>query len=283
MSKLQRKNLLGLFFFPLLIAVGMVLFLFTCAFFTAERETPESLVAGIRAGAGSGRWQKAFELSNELNRTEAASKDKNVMREIIDILESPARYDPQTRAYMASALSHFREPEAIRSLRLAMADEHPDVVLHAMWSLGVLGASEAAEEMVMILRNKDAGLRKMAAYLLGELEAQEAVGGLKQALADPVDDVAWNAALSLARLGDSSGRQIISGMLDRQSLASQYALSPDAVDHIMINAAKGLALLGDMKSYGTLEGMAQSDDSPKVRQAALEALKYLDYHSGASS
>ena len=63
-----RKLFYGLFIFPLIIAVGMAVLLCTVVLLTKEAETPESLITAIKTGAPSKRWQKAFELSNEINQ-----------------------------------------------------------------------------------------------------------------------------------------------------------------------------------------------------------------------
>jgi hypothetical protein len=64
-----RKLFYGLFLFPLLIAAGMAILLCTVVFLTHEEQNPETLITAIKTGSPSKRWQKAFELSNELNRS----------------------------------------------------------------------------------------------------------------------------------------------------------------------------------------------------------------------
>src|SRR3989339_1538249 len=97
----KRKLFFGLFIFPLLIAVGMALLLCTVVFLTNEEETPETLITAIKTGAPSKRWQKAFELSNELNREGGLLRSAGIMNEVIHILNDKEHYDAQTRAYMA--------------------------------------------------------------------------------------------------------------------------------------------------------------------------------------
>ena len=71
-----RKLFFGLFVFPLLIAVGMAVLLCSVVLLTNEKETPESLILAIKSGSPGRRWQKAFELSNELNKkTNSVGRD----------------------------------------------------------------------------------------------------------------------------------------------------------------------------------------------------------------
>ena len=270
----KRKLFFGLFLFPLLVAVGMAALLCTVVFLTQEKETPETLIAAIKSGSPSKRWQKSFELSNELNRHPEMIRGKGVMQEIIHILSDPDHYDAKTRGYMAMALSRFKEPEAIQALRKQLPLENPEVQLYLLWALGNLGVREASQDLGPFLKSENADLRKMAVYVLGVLGDQKMISGIKPLLNDSVQDVSWNAALSLARLGDDSGWKILMEMLDRKTLASQRSLSKTEIESVIVNAVKGAALLNRPDSLPILESLSQTDESLKVRQSAIEALKY---------
>lgn len=274
----KRKLFFGLFIFPLLIVVGMAALLCTVVFLTHEEETPETLIAAIKSGAPSKRWQKAFELSNELNRSPGMIRGSGVKQEIIHILNDPARYDAKTRSYMAMALSRFKDPEAREAIRKRLKEESPEVQIYLIWALGNLNAREAAPDLVPFLSAENADLRKVTAYVLGVLGDQETALDLKLLLEDPVADVSWNAALSLARLGDNSGKEVLMKMLDRSVLASHYSLPKDQIEKVMVNALKGTAFLNRRDGVtpplqALVESLAKTDESLKVRQAALEALK----------
>lgn len=270
----RRKLFFGLFLFPLLIAVGMAILLCTVVFLTHEDETPETLISAIKTGSPTRRWQKAFELSNELNRRPSLIRGEGVMKEIIHILSDSEHYDAKTRAYTAMALSHFKEPEAIRTLRERLRVEEPEVQLYLMWALGNLGAKEARRDLEDFLKSENPDLRKTAVYILGVLGDKETIPQLKPLLEDPVADISWNAALSLARLGDDAGLDVLIKLLDRNSLDLNYQLKKPEIEKIMVNAVKGLALLKKEESIPLLESLAKGDESLKVRQAAIEALQY---------
>ena len=271
----KRKLFFGLFLFPLLIAVGMAALLCTVVFLTHEEQTPETLIAGIKTGSPSRRWASAYELSMELNRRPEMIRSGGVRQEIIHILSDPDRYDVKTRSYMAMALSRFKEPEAVAILRERLGKEEPEVQLHLIWALGNLGAREAAGELVPFLSHERGDLRKMAAYVLGVLGDAAVAPDLKPLLEDPVTDVSWNAALSLARLGDDSGREVLLKMLDRNILAGYPALTKEETELVMVNAIRGLAQLGPGEDARLLESLSRTDESLRVRQAALEALKRI--------
>lgn len=270
-----RKLFYGLFVFPLIIAVGMAVLLCTVVLLTREDETPESLITAIKTGSPSKRWQKAFELSNELNQGRGMIRSGGVMKEVVFILNSRGEYDARTRAYMALALSRFDDPEAKVALRQALKEEPElDVQIHLLWALGTLRDSESVDLVLTFLGNEAAELRKTAAYVLGVLgQPEKSVPALRALLHDQVQDVRWNAALSLARLGSDAGYDEILNMTDRASLNALETMNEAKAEEIITTAVKGLTLLKKPESAGILKGLSENDPSLKVRQAAFEALK----------
>jgi HEAT repeat protein len=266
-----RKLFFGLFIFPLLIAVGMAALLCSVVLITHETETPESLLAAIKSGSPSKRWQKAFELSNELNHANNIRRE-GLLREMIHILQDTSHYDSKTRGYMAMALSHFHNAEAVEALRTAVSRQEREVVLYALWALGNLGAKEAVPETLPLLKSEHEDLRKMAVYILGVIGNRSIAPKLYPLLEDSAADVRWNAALSLARLGDTAGADTLKQMLDRQALENTGNLSQNEIERVMVNAVKGLTLIEEANSIKILESLSRGDKSLKVRQAALEAL-----------
>ena len=268
-----RKLFYGLFVFPLLIAVGMAVLLCTVVLLTREVETPESLITAIKTGSPSKRWQKALELSNELNQGRGMIRQSGVMKEVIHILNNHREYDARTRSYIAIALSRFNDPEVVPALQEALREEKdPEVELYLIWALGEKRA--AAGLIVPYLQGPDEDLRKTAAYVLGVIGDRKAVPALKPLLEDSARDVRWNTALGLARLGDDAGYGEILKMLDRETLTSYHQIPETTVEEIMVNAVKGVALLRRPESLPFLAKISNTDKSLKVRQAAMEALEY---------
>lgn len=267
-----RKLFYGLFIFPLLIAVGMAVLLCTVVFLTKETETPESLITAIKTGTPSKRWQKAFELSNELNQGRGLIRESGVMKEVIHILGESKEYDAKTRAYMAIALSKFDDPEVVPALQSALKREQDtEVQLYLIWALGIKKAAQALDQTAVFLKSPDQDLRQMAAYVVGSFQEPRAAVLLHPLLNDGSRDVCWNAALGLARLGDQAAYPVVIQMLDRRFLEQENIPEP-AVEEIMVNAAKGLALLSRVEGSEILQKLSREDKSLKVRQAALDAL-----------
>lgn len=270
----KRKLFFGLFIFPLVIAVGMAVLLCAVVLMTHEKQTPESLIGDIKKSSPGKRWQKAFELSNELNHSPANIREKATMNEITRILENKDAYDAKTRSYMALALSHFHEQGAITALRRSLRDPAEDVRLYAMWALGILRAKEAVADVLPYIKSDSADTRKTAVYVLGILGDTSSFEKLRPLLSDPAPDVGWNAALALARLGDASGLRVLIQMMSRDELETRYKMGEEQIESVMTNAAKGLALIRTPEATRILESVSKNDRSLKVRQAALSALQF---------
>ncbi len=273
-----RKLFFGLFVFPLLIAVGMAVLLCSVVLLTNEKETPESLILAIKTGSPGKRWQKAFELSNELNKKTKHLRQESLVTEITHILQDSSHYDSKTRGYMAIALSHFDTPQAIDSLKKALKSNDAEVQLYALWALGMLRAKSATPNCLVFLTSDDADLRKTSAYVLGALGESGAVEPMKRLLNDPVAEVRWNTALALARLGDGSGYDILIKMLDRTTLILENNVNDEAAENIMINSIKGLTLIAKPDSIKILQELSKNDKSLKVRQIAIQSLEIQKEH-----
>ena len=279
-----RKLFYGLFIFPLLIAVGMAVLLCTVVLLTREVETPETLISAIKTGSPSKRWQKDFELANEINQGRGLIRQAGVMKEIIHILNDRAGYDAKTRSYMALALAKFNGPEAAAALETALKiEEDPEVQIYLIWALAAKREPEAADLILSFLKSPREDLRKTAAYALGNLGQTKAVPALELLLNDPARDARWNAALSLARLGSRAGYSEIVKMLDREALRSYHQVPADKIEEIMVNAVRGLALLKEPEALLLLADISNQDPSLKVRQAAIEAIQVIRHKTQAAS
>jgi len=273
----RRKVFFGLFVFPMLIAVTMAILLSGIILLTHEDETPEALITAIKTGAPSKRWQKAYELSNELNREGGMLRSAGIMNEVVHILNDEEHYDVKTRAYMAMALSRFRNEEAHEALKAALSKsddaDDPKLTLFLIWAAAGYQDQQDAKDIVRFLSSEHDDLRKTAAYVLGALNDKEVIPQLRRSLEDFVVDVRWNSALSLARLGDRSGKDVLYQMLDRNTLRSVHQLNEVEMEQVMVNAAKALHLILDSQAKEILEPISKTDPSLKVREAALASLR----------
>ena len=123
----------------------------------------------------------------------------------------------------------------------------------------------------------------MAVYALGVLPDDAGHTTLRAALGDPVPDVRWNAAVALARHGDSRSAGVLARMLDRDRVTGLVEPSETRIDpagEVMISGLRAMAGLGspavgeDLRSV--IAALADSDPNVRVQNAALETLDSLE-------
>jgi len=258
------------FLLPLAVVAGLVgIFLL---FTMATRKTPAArdYLQTLRTGRFNQRWQAAFELSNLLKKGDISVKDPRLVHELVKAFEeSSASHEEDTRVkrYLALALGDSHSMEAVVPLQRAAMAEDPDTRLCALWGLAQLEVADSKDIFVSGLTDPDPAVRSVCAYGLGK-SGKGGLGELAALLKDSVPEVRWNAALSLARNGDSSGQGILIELLDRKYLDGFLGLGGSEKAELILNAMRGLKHLRSQGLEETMRNLAETDPDPTVRRAA---------------
>jgi hypothetical protein len=277
----RRRSPLLLFAAGSLILSLVVYVLF--GLIASEGKTSSDCLDEIRLGGGRA-WQAAMELSRLLPGEDPARRDPRLAPQVVVLFEGARGEDPRLRRYLALALLQLRDRRSVEALLDSLADADLQTRLYAAWALGEIGDPRASMPLLDLLQQEEPDLRKIAAFALGSMPAPEVADGLRRALNDPIHDVAWNAALSLARQGDAAGLPLIARMLDRAYLdgvsrpdteGRPRPLSAAQKEEAMLNALRSIARLGDRDHLPLLRALRDGDASLRVRQGALEALAAL--------
>lgn len=269
------RTLTQLFLVPALVVGACVVLFFFFGWMISEEKSSLDYLHAIKTGSANRRWQAAFELAKLLNHQPEKTRTEGLGPEMVDVFETAREDDPRVRRYLALALGHLGDAEAVPALLEALRDDDSETRIFSIWALGAIGDRRAVEPLMELVRHDDPGIRKMAAYSLGALKANEAKPALRAALDDPKVDVAWNAAIALAQLGDSSGRDRILQMLDRDFLETVEEMTEDQRTETMVTAMSGALLLGGEDLQRRLEEISERDPDLKVRQSAYEALAQM--------
>ena len=268
--------MLQFFIFPMAIVAVCVAVFVIFGLVASDGKGVRDYVAEVRTGGVSRRWQAAFELSKALQSgREAAVKDERFVQEIITLYDESGDDDPRVRRYLAVALGRVGDRRAVPSLlkTVATPDADPETLIYSVWALGAIGDGSAAPALVKLAASEDRGLRKAAVHALGSLPSLETRRVLEGALADAVDDVRWNAALSLARQGDVAAVPVLMEMMDRSHLSAVEGITPDQTEDAILQAVAASATLPAPELRAALERLRKSDPSLKVREAARQALE----------
>lgn len=277
--------LVQLFLVPGLIVAIIVGVWLTFHWLAHLGQDPQAYVRTLRRD-NEGRWQAALNLANDLRGPGGAElkADATLASELGRILADESKsgrtgeQSQMLRVYLCRALGEFTIPEALAPLLERIQDTtQPQVARAAIEAIAVLSTNLAAaggspsganvaDAVVAASRSEDAGLRSAAAFTLGvvgEKGTGPADDRLRALLADANNDVRYNAALALARLGDGASLDTLEEML---SLPDEPAPKPDARDDVaqskrykralvVLNALRGLALLVDATHSPLPEGI----------------------------
>ncbi len=264
------RGLVGLFIVPLLVVVLCVAVFVGFGWVAYERQTISGYLNDLRSGWRSTRAQAAYELSKVLVADpEALNNEPGAREELLRIFGEVE--EPEIRRYLILVLGYTRDPAALPVLTAALDGADSQTRIYLLWALGTVGDPGAIPALLDGLTDADPGIRKTAAFAVGELGDPGQVGRLLPLLDDPQADVRWNAALAVSRLGSDAGVPVLEQMLDRRLTSAVPGITPEQQQETMIGAIRALAAVRGEAALPTLESLAESDPSLKVRQAAIEA------------
>jgi hypothetical protein len=279
----RRRSPLLVFALGAALLAALVYVLF--GLIASEGKTSADYLGEIRM-RGGGAWQAAWELSRLIPLEDPSRRGPDLAPQIARLFDEARGGDARLRRYLALSLKELADPRTAGSLAAAARDD-PDVEtrLYAAWGLGAIGDPGAAATLTALLEDEEPDLRKIAAHALGALAAGPAVDdALSRLLHDPVEDVAWNAALALARHRDHRGLPLLGRMLDRAYLDGVTRPDPDGrrapltevqKEEALVNALASIARLGDSGPAPAMRRLRERDPSLRVREAARAALAAL--------
>ncbi len=303
------------FLVQLFLVPGLIVFIIVCVWLSFHwlahlGNDPQAYVRTLRRN-NEGRWQAALNLANDLRGPggEKLKSDEVLAKELGRILSDEVksgRTDEQSqtlRLYLCRALGEFSIQTAIEPLvACAQATADAQTARAAVEALSVLttnliAADRATDAPTAITdaalaasRSKDAALRSSAAFALGVIGGLGAAERLVELSNDPVEDVRFNSALGLARLGQDDSLEALVEMLALPDLPIADARTVDEAAQskryrralIVVNAVRGVALLVDATNQSLpshvrarVEAL-QQDPVADVRSSAAALIKKMD-------
>jgi HEAT repeat protein len=300
-------GVLRFFFVPLLlVGASVAIFAGLGALVAEPPEGPEELVRAVAEGGKNARWQAAQELSNRVHRGDLDLRaDERLAGSLAAALDAgrEAGDDPRVLQLLAALLGRSHPGAARPALVRALADGNPDVRVFAAAALAESGDPAALPALLARVTDLDDGVRAVAVYaaaVLGEkagpAPSPELADALGRAIRDPSVEVAWNAALGLARLGDPGGSDLLWAMLHRDYVranllpradeagragflaagGSDPATTEDREDRVVLNALSAIYRLRDASMLPAVRDLAERDGKMEVRGWALRTREVLE-------
>jgi len=266
----------GLFLVPLIVVLICVGVFVGFGWIAYDHQDLGDYLNDLRSSWRPRRAQAAYELSKILVADpDALVAEPEATAEVRRLFDESE--DPEIKRYLALVLGYDKDPETVSVLSRAL-DEGPDsqTRIYLLMALGGIGDSSAVPALIHELESDDSGIRKVAAYALGELGDPVALPRLESMLDDEVADVRWNAAVAVSRLGSRASVSVLRRMLDRQLTGKVPEITPEQQEESMLGAIGGLARVDGANSLDLFDRLAEGDPSYRVRQAAIDARKYLE-------
>ncbi len=273
------------FFLIPLAVVGMVVLVYGgFRMLLSSERTPQELLSDVRVGGRERRWPAAYELSRLLSNPETEAQFPGLGADIVRAFSDSDSDDPRVRRYLALALGRLNNPpaNAVTELVASLSDPDTETRISIIFALASLGDVTTINDISRMYESDDAGVRKMAVYAVGILSPDGQDATLRTALEDSVADVQWNAAVALARHGNSDGMVIIRRMLDRSYVERMVTRTPssdaniDPVSEVIVSGLQAAAALGASELRSSIQTLSESDSNLRVREVALKALDVLN-------
>jgi HEAT repeat protein len=262
------------FLIPFMIAVFGAVFFLLFKFVTYETNDVEELLNQVKIGSASKRWQSAFELAKVLNNPDRDPLSDSFKDQLSSAYERSFHDDALVRSYLAMAMGATQDTIFGEDLLDGLKDESIETRIAAIQALGMIQYSPAVNSISTLIKTADSESERLSATIsLGMIGDISAVPFLIQLLEDEQANIRWDAAIALAKMGNSDGAYIIEGLLDREYLNKFSEIDPIEQKRVLMVAIKTASILFDKRFEDNLISLSKNDKDLSIRDAAIKALE----------
>ena len=261
------------FLIPLMITIFGVLFFFLFKMLTYEKQDPYHLLNNINSGSLTKRWQSAYELSNLMSDTSKIPEDLLFLNQMVSMYKKSVHDDPRVRTYMALAMGQTENKYFCEVLTNGLQDKNLENKIAAIKSLGLIKCEDSIDLInQIIISNENNQIRLAAIISSGIILDQSSLKALKEVLNDEEANLRWDAALSLAKLGDNSGYYIIKKLLDRDYYTNFPQVDQQEIDKSILTILGLVSKIQNKEFKNELEKLANNEKNIKIREFAMKIL-----------
>ena len=262
------------FLIPFMIAVFGAVFFLLFKFVTYETNDVEELLNQVKIGSASKRWQSAFELAKVLNNPDRDPLSDSFKDQLSSAYERSIHDDALVRSYLAMAMGATQDTIFGETLLDGLKDESIETRIAAIQALGMIQYAPAVNAISTLIKTADSESERLSATIsLGMIGDISAVPFLIELLEDEQANIRWDAAIALAKMGNSEGAYIIEGLLDREYLNKFSEIDPVEQKRVLMIAIKTASILFDKRFEDNLISLSKNDKDLSIRDAAIKALE----------
>ena len=256
-----------------LVAASLVFVYSLFSLLTYDDATPFDYLNDIKIGGATKRWQSAFELSKILSSSDEISRDDRFISEMINVFEHSKHDDNRVRQYLALAMGRTGNHIFIDPLLSGIEDENTENIPAIIRALGLLESERAVQKLKLFLDHEDEHIRLQTVIAFGNIADPLAIEDLKKSLYDSQPNIRWDAAISLAKIGDDSGRDILLKLMEGKIFINFPEVDVREQDQARIVAIRAGVLLNDSIINNLIQELADKDENINIRKTAMEVLK----------
>lgn len=260
------------FIIPFLIAVFCIVLFAGIKLLTEEKRSVFDYLEDVKTGGRDKRWQGAFELSKILSNPESVPQNERFINELIHAFEEGKHDDNRVRQYLALAMGRTKNSAFSRVLTDGLNGEKEENIPALLYAIGMLGVKENSAVLFPYVDHNEPRVRSIAVVALGNLADPASVSFLKKGLKDSEPNVQWGSAISLAKMGDGSGKDILLKLLDRQYLSQFAEVDQNEENNLLIAAIEACGLINDQDLNEKIKALSMNDQNMKVRAAAMDVI-----------
>ena len=141
----------------------------------------------------------------------------------------------------------------------------------------------AVNAISILIKTADTESERLSATIaLGMIGDISATPFLIKLLEDEQANIRWDAAIALAKMGNSDGAYIIEGLLDRDYLNKFSEIDPVEQKRVLMVAIKTASILFDKRFEDNLISLSKYDQDLSIRDAAIKVLE-KNYSNGTNN
>jgi len=177
------------------------------------------------------------------------------------------------RQYLIRAMGQTKDPRFLQAIKSAITFNDENVVADAVYAISFYNNKPNVNLISSLTSHNSSLVRNRVAVALGEMITTPETFLLKNLLKDEEPNVRWNAAISLAKHGDSSGKNEILNLLDRKYLNKFSSIDRFEKEQAMMVAVKVSNMINDKDINDAVLLISKHDENLKLRNVAINTLK----------
>jgi hypothetical protein len=261
------------FLIPLMLTIFGVLFFFLFKMLTYEEQDPYHLLNNIKSGSLTKRWQSAYELSNLMTDPNKIPTDDLFVNQMISIYSKSIHDDPRVRTYIALAMGQTENVVFGDILSDGLNDTNLENRIAAIKSLGSLKYKQSVGALNSIITSNDNDEERLAAIIsIGEIGDFSSIPFLIETLDDEEPNIRWDTAISLYKMNDKSGYEIIEKLLSREYYMNYKNVDINEASNTILTV---LALISPNPSEefkNELLFLSKNEKNIKIREFSMKIL-----------